>query len=440
MFTPSPERRPPPGTPVAPRPRLLDRLSDALAAARWDAETARDACEWVRRFVKHHAVRSFEQLRECGVFHVRQFLLVLAVDERLPPEALRAALTAVRFLFDSLLGSPLEPIEIPTVIDRMRLALRAQHYAIRTEEAYTQWAERFLAFSPGRHVRDLGSPEVEGFLTYLAVEQNVSASTQSQAFNALVFLFRNVLDVDLGTIRAQGARRSQRVPEVLSRAEVTRVLGELSGLHRLMAELMYGTGMRLLECCRLRVKDLDFARHQVVVRMGKGDKDRVTPMPRSLVPGLREQLARVRALHARDLAEGFGRVYLPEALDRKYPAAAGELAWQYLFPSARLSDDPRSGVRRRHHVHENNIQKAVKLAVAKSGLTKRASCHTLRHSFATHLLEAGYDIRTVQELLGHQSVNTTMIYLHVLDRGALGVRSPLDALSAGEPADPRRAR
>jgi integron integrase len=277
----------------------------------------------------------------------------------------------------------------------------------------------------------MGGKEIEAFLTHLARDGHVAASTQNQAFNAILFLYRNVLQVELPQIDAFRARRPRRLPVVLSPDEVRTLLQRLDGgggLYRLMAELMYGAGLRLMECCRLRVKDIDFDRRQIIVREGKGDKDRAVPLPDRLRDAIAEQMLRVRRQHEQDLANGYGSVELPTALERKFVGADRELGWQYLFPSNRLSRDPRSGVIRRHHLHENAIQRAVKGAVRRAGLTKRASCHTFRHSFATHLLEAGYDIRTVQELLGHKDVSTTMIYTHVLQRGAVGVRSPLDVL------------
>ncbi len=322
----------------------------------------------------------------------------------------------------------------PRLLDQVRDALRTRHYSIRTEEAYLGWIRRYILFHGKRHPREMGAAEIEAFLTDLAVEGRVAASTQNQALAALLFLYQNVLEVDLPRLDAVRAKRPERLPVVLSIDEVRTVLGGMRGVYRLMAELMYGSGLRLLECCRLRVKDLDFARGQIVVREGKGDKDRVVPLPRSRAEQLREQVRSVKVLHDRDLASGHGRVWLPSALGEKYPQADRELGWQYLFPSSRLGVDPRfdgpsgQAPRMRHHVHENMVQKQFRKAVLAAGITKRASCHTLRHSFATHLLEAGHDIRTVQELLGHRDVSTTMIYTHVLQLGAGGVSSPLDRL------------
>jgi integron integrase len=324
--------------------------------------------------------------------------------------------------------SPTAPLQQPKLLDRVRAACRVRHYSIRTEDAYAEWAERFIRFHNIRHPDTMGEPEVNAFLTHLAVERSVAASTQNQALCALLFLYEHVLGRPLnridGVIRAN---RPKRLPVVLTREEVRRLLAQLDDPYRLMGQLMYGSGLRLLECLRLRVKDIDFERGEVTVREGKGNKDRVTVLPAAVRPRLLDQLAAARRQHERDLRAGFGRVYLPHALDRKLPAAASEWRWQYVFPSAKLSLDPRSGEKRRHHAHESAISKAVTDAVRAAGLDKRATSHSLRHSFATHLLEQGYDIRTVQELLGHEDVSTTMIYTHVLNKGGHGVKSPLDA-------------
>ena len=273
----------------------------------------------------------------------------------------------------------------------------------------------------------MGSPEIEAFLTHLAVKENVAASTQNQALAALLFLYREVLNKDLdGPIDAMRAKRPKRLPTVLTKEEVSKVIGFLSGTNQLMVKLLYGSGLRLMECVRLRVKDVDFAQRQIIVRDGKGMKDRVTMLPDVLIPPLQEHLRHVKRIHDDDLAKGYGSVYLPFALERKYPNANREWIWQYVFPAYKRSTDPRSGAIRRHHIHESGLQKAVKRAAKLAGINKRVTCHTFRHSFATHLLENGYDIRTVQELLGHKDVRTTMIYTHVLKRGGLAVRSPLD--------------
>ena len=321
-------------------------------------------------------------------------------------------------------GSPL--------LVQLREVLRVKHYSIRTEETYSQWVIRFLKFhrdqsGKWKHPREMGSAEVVEFLNHLATEQAVAASTQNQALNAMVFLYSQVLGVEIGDLgEFLRARERKRLPVVLSREEVQRLLGGLPDGFRLMAQVLYGTGMRLMECLRLRVKDIDFDRNHIVVRSGKGDKDRVTMLPESLKGALEAHLKRVRILWEADGREGGGEVYLPEGLSRKYPNAIGEWGWQWVFPSRTKSTDPRSGKVRRHHVLETALQRAMKEGVRLSGIAKPATCHTLRHSFATHLLEAGYDIRTVQELLGHKDVSTTMIYTHVLNKPGLAVRSPLD--------------
>ena len=316
----------------------------------------------------------------------------------------------------------------PKLLDRVRHALRVRHYAIRTEDAYHDWTRRFILFHGKRHPQDMGETEVNTFLTHLAVEGRVSASTQTQALCALLFLYEHVLGRPLDQLGVVRANRPKRLPVVLSRAEVWAVLDRMAGTSGLLGRLMYGSGVRVLEAVRLRVKELDFDNGLIVVRQGKGDKDRRTIFPESVRADLSAHLERVRVLHDKDLAAGSGAVYLPGALDRKFPQAAREWRWQYVFPSARLSEDPRSGAVRRHHANENAVTKAVAAAAAAARLAKRVTSHTLRHCFATHLLEDGYDIRTVQELLGHADVNTTMIYTHVLDRRGRGVRSPLDGV------------
>jgi integron integrase len=314
------------------------------------------------------------------------------------------------------------------VLERLSAAVRARHYSPRTEKAYAGWAARFLTFCEPASVESLGAAEVARFLTHLSTRERVSASTQNQAFSALLFLIQDALGRALGdVIGVVRAKRPQRLPVILSRAEVAAVLGAMKGTARLMAQLLYGAGLRLLECCQLRVKDIDFARREIVVRDGKGRKDRRTVLPDALAEVLKAHLARVRRQHELDLAAGCGSVALPDALDAKYAKAPWEWAWQWVFPAARLYEDRSTGRRRRHHVHETVIQREFAIAVRVSGITKPATCHTLRHSFATHLLEGGYDIRTIQELLGHRDVSTTMIYTHVLNRGGRGVRSPLDA-------------
>lgn len=330
------------------------------------------------------------------------------------------------------------------LLDQVRQKLRAAHYAYRTEQAYVHWIERFIRWHANihgqwKHPAQMGATEVEAFLTFLAVEQHVAKSTQNQAFSALLFLYRKVLQVELKELNARRAAPSKRLPTVCSRHEVSAILNRLrslqqaGGLYWLMASMMYGTGMRLMECCRLRVKDVDFPRRQLTIRQGKGDKDRAVPLPDSLAEALHRQLDWREAVHRQDLAQGEGRVDLPTALERKFPHATHEIGWQFVFASSRLSRCPRTNRSGRHHVHESCLQAALTKAVRAVRIGKRVTCHTLRHSFATHLLESGADIRTVQELLGHKDVSTTMIYTHVLQRGACGVRSPLDALSVATP-------
>ena len=326
----------------------------------------------------------------------------------------------------------------PRLFDAVREAIRLRHYSRRTEKAYVGWTRRYILFHGKRHPAEMGADEVGRFLSSLAVEGNVSASTQNQALAALLFLYGQVLGIELPWLtELVCASRPARVPVVLSRDEVRAVLVALHGAPRLIGVFMYGAGLRLLECCRLRVKDVDFAAHQLIVRSGKGDRDRVTLLPAAVVPALERQLAWVRALHDRDLRAGAGWVELPNALGRKYPNAGRELSWQWIFPATRTYREPATGQRRPHHLHETVVQRAVYRAVREAGLTKRASCHTFRHSFATHLLEDGYDIRTVQELLGHRDVRTTMVYTHVLNRGPGAVRSPVDGLIDGSAGGPR---
>jgi len=314
-------------------------------------------------------------------------------------------------------------------MDQVRERLRVKHYSIRTEQVYTDWIKRFILFHGKRHPKAMGASEIEAFLTDLAVRRKVSASTQNQAKSALLFLYREVLGQELPWLdNVTQAKMPERLPVVLTVAEARAVLGRFSGSHWLVASLLYGAGLRLMEALRLRVKDVDFERHEIVVREGKGLKDRVTMLPASVVSPLKLHLAKVKALHKEDVASGFGEAYLPYSLDKKYPKAGSEWGWQYVFPSAKLSVDPRSGIQRRHHLDEKGIQRAMKQAVRDVGIVKPATPHTLRHSFATHLLQSGYDIRTVQELLGHKDVSTTMIYTHVLNRGSKGVQSPLDQL------------
>lgn len=313
------------------------------------------------------------------------------------------------------------------LLDQVRDVLRTKHYSVRTEESYVDWITRYVRFHQLRHPRDLGRAEIEAFLSHLAVDGQVAAATQNQARSAILFLYRAVLAIPIDGLRdVVQAKTPQRLPTVLTKAEVQAVLRELSEPYRLMAQLLYGSGLRLMECVRLRVKDLDFSRHELTVRDGKGMHDRLTMLPERLTTSLQTQLQIAKRWHDSDLDRGYGAVYLPFALERKYPNASREWGWQYVFPANRLTIDPRASILRRHHLDESGLQKAVKAAVRAGGIAKPASCHTFRHSFATHLLEYGYDIRTVQELLGHADVRTTMIYTHVLNRGGRGVRSPLD--------------
>lgn len=315
----------------------------------------------------------------------------------------------------------------PKLLDQVREQIRIRHYSIRTEVVYLEWVKRFIRFHKYRHPQDMGAAEVEAFLSDLAVRRDVAASTQNQALSAILFLYKQVLRIELpwmdGVIRA---RRPQRLPVVLTREEVTSVLAQLDGTLWLVASLLYGSGMRLMEVLRLRVKDVEFSRFEILIRDGKGQKDRVTMLPRKLAAPLQHHLERVQVLHRQDLLEGFGRANLPHALARKYPNASQEWGWQFVFPSINRSADPRGGGIFRHHLHEKTIQRAIRNAVRRVGLNKPATPHTLRHSFATHLLESGQDIRTVQELLGHADVKTTQIYTHVLNRGGHCVTSPLD--------------
>ncbi len=315
------------------------------------------------------------------------------------------------------------------LIDQVKEVLRYHHYALRTEQTYCDWIKRFLKFYGYKtHPRDMGAPEVERWLSCLATEQKVAASTQRQALNAIVFLYREVLDIDLDEIAPVRSKRTRRPPTVLTQTEVQGVLQRMQGTHRLMVQLLYGCGLRLMECIRLRIQDVDFGQGRIFVRGGKGGKDRTVVLPEAVRALLADHIERVQVLHENDLREGFGEVYIPEALARKYPNACRQTGWQYVFPAKNRSKDPRSGKIRRHHVLESGLQKAVKTAVSKAGITKRAGCHTMRHSYATHLLENGTNIRTVQELMGHKDVKTTEIYTHVMHKDINAVQSPLDTL------------
>ena len=312
------------------------------------------------------------------------------------------------------------------LLAQVKNKIRLLHYSYRTEEAYLKWIQKFFQFNNAKNPYNLAEKEISQFLTHLAVKENVAAATQNQALSAILFLYKIVLPKELGKIENIRAKKPRRVPVVLTKNEITRIFRHLSGTQKLIAGLMYGSGLRLMEALRIRVKDIDFGYNQMTIRDGKGQKDRVTMFPQSLTTDMQLHLNRVKALHQQDLHEGYGSVYLPFALAKKYPNAAAEWGWQYVFPSVRRSEDRRSGIIRRHHAAENSVQRAVKQAISDAAITKNASCHSLRHSFATHLLEEGYDIRTVQELLGHADVSTTMIYTHVLNKGGKGVKSPLD--------------
>jgi integron integrase len=315
----------------------------------------------------------------------------------------------------------------PKLLDQVRDVIRRKHYSFRTEQTYLHWTRRFILFHGKRHPREMAEAEVTEFLTFLAREGQVAASTQNQALSALLFLYKEVLRQEIGWLdQVERVKRPARLPVVLTKEEVRKVFAHLHGTHRLMAGLLYGSGLRLMECVRLRVKDVDFGYAQVVVRDGKGARDRVTMLPVNLVQALERHLQKVKVQHDEDLEAGMGSVYLPGALQKKYPNAPKDWSWQYIFPSPRISLDPRSQQKRRHHVEESSLQQAVKKAVRASGIIKPATCHSLRHSFATHLLQNGYDIRTVQELLGHKDLSTTMVYTHVLNKPGIGVESPLD--------------
>jgi integron integrase len=313
-------------------------------------------------------------------------------------------------------------------MDLVSAAIRTKHYSYRTEQTYKDWIKRYILYHGKRHPKDMGMPEIQAFITHLAVEKNVAASTQNQALSAILFLYRHVLQMDMDVpsdiIRAE---KSKTLPVVLTPQEARAVINQMSGLPQLMAKILYGSGLRLMECLRLRIKDIDFGNRQIIVRDGKGEDDRVTILPDSLIPDLQRQIQTVQRIHQTDLADGFGEVWLPYALAHKYPNASREFIWQYLFPAPALSVDPETKKTMRHHLDPSLLQKAIRAAAQKAGIQKTVSPHTLRHSFATHLLQNGYDIRTIQELLGHKDVKTTMIYTHVLQRGGLAVKSPLDA-------------
>ena len=349
----------------------------------------------------------------------------------LTADAPQGAVTSARqHLFDPLKQpAPARPPQQPKLLDRLREALRSRHYSRRTEQCYCHWVKRFIFYHHVRHPADMGEPEINAFLTHLAVKEKVSASTQNQALSALLFLYRHVLRLEVGDLGdVIRARKPRHLPVVMTREEVKAVIRCLDSDKWLMGSLIYGTGLRLMECLRLRVQDIDFERNEIMVRDGKGGKDRRTMLPVSLKDSLQQHLRNVKLIHERDLADGWGRVQMPDALDRKYPNAPADWRWQWVFPQEHRWKNTRTGEEGRHHVHETILQRAVKVAVRKAGIVKQVGCHTFRHSFATHLLESGYDIRTIQELLGHKDVSTTMIYTHVLNKGGHGVRSPVDDL------------
>jgi integron integrase len=314
------------------------------------------------------------------------------------------------------------------LLDLYREALRVKQYSHRTEDTYTEWVRQYILFHNKRHPREMAVPEINQFITHLVVERKASASTQNQAISAVLFLYRNVLRIELDEAALTFVRpqKGKRVPTVLSKEEARTIIAQMTGPYQLMVQVMYGSGLRLMECLRLRIKDLDFDNHRIIVYDGKGGDDRVTMLPDRLIAPLRQHLAHVKTLHQNDLADGFGSVHLPAGLNKKYPAAHKQWIWQYVFPASSLSKDSVTGEIRRHHIHETALQKAIRAAAKAARLNKRVTPHTFRHSFATHLLQNGYDIRTVQELLGHKDVKTTMIYTHVLQRGGLAVKSPLD--------------
>lgn len=317
----------------------------------------------------------------------------------------------------------------PKLLDQIRQKIRFLHYSRKTEQAYVQWVRRYILFHGKRHPRDMGGEEISSFLNYLANKENVSASTQNQALTAIIFLYKHILDVDVGQLpEFKYARKPKRLPVVLTQDEVRAVFQSLNEPHRTMVGVMYGSGLRLNECLGLRVLDIDFGRREITVRRGKGNKDRRTVLPDFIVPGLKAAIDKAEQYFLRDQKVGIDYVYLPDALGRKYPNAGKQLKWQYVFASGNISTDPRTGRKGRHHIHEKSVQRAISAAVKKAGIMKHVSAHVFRHSFATHLLENGYDIRTVQELMGHSNVNTTMIYTHVLNRGGRGVKSPLDSV------------
>lgn len=412
---------------------------------------------WARRFA---ARMQAVPVREHSAEYVSRFLQGLSQCSKVQPWQVTQADEALRLFYQKYLGciwaqtwvgwavaeeargreaAAVDPLldegpicgpqrdALNAVLERLRAEIRLRQYSRRTEKSYLDWARRFSAFHQGRDPAAMGGAEVKAYLEYLVMRRNVAASTQNQALNALVFLYQQVLQQPLGELgEFLRAKKPKRLPTVLTRVEVEGLLAGLQGVAKIMAGLLYGSGLRVMECLRLRVKDVDLERRQLMVREGKGRKDRLTVLPERFLPELRAHLEAVRQLHIRDLHQGYGEVFMEQGLARKYPRAGREWAWQYVFPAGQLAKDPRSEAIRRHHLHESVLQKAIKQAARQSGIAKQVSCHTLRHCFATHLLESGSDIRTVQELLGHSDVSTTMIYTHVLNRPGLAVRSPMD--------------
>jgi integron integrase len=423
-------------------PRLLDQVRDTARHQGHSEPAAAARADWCERFIRFHGKR---HPREMGVGEVGQFLDHLAQTESDPVRALAASRDAIALLYRDVLHIELGDLPLPRpprLLDQVRQVLRVRHYALRIEECYVLWIVRFIRFHNKRHPRDMGAAELTQFLTDLAVQGQVSASTQNQALNAIVFLYKQVLEIDLGRFDAIRANRPKRLPVVLTGQEVAAVLERIDGaegVFRLMARLLYGSGLRLTECCQVRVKDLQLARGQIVVRAGKGNKDRVVMLPRSVREDLERQLEWRRRLHDRDVTCGVARVELPDALERKYPQAAQELGWQLVFASRQLSHCPRTGRLGRHHIYPASVQRAVAAAGRAAGMDKAIHCHTFRHSFATHLVERGVDLRTIQVLLEHNSLETTMIYTHVARAGVAGVTSPLDLLNDITDEDVRAA-
>ncbi len=419
-------------------PCLLDRLRQ-IAHDHFDRpEPGERYADWARQFILFHNKRHPTELGPAEIGHFLEHVVRTGPDA---VDRLQLAHEALTFLYRNVLHLDLGDLplpEPPKLLDRLRLALRVRPYSPRTEACYLDWAERYIRFHRLRHPKDMGALEVSAFLTDLAVKHHVAASTQNQALNALVFLYTQVLGLELGRLDAVRARRPKRLPLVLSAEEVRSVLNAIqrdNAVLGLMAGLLYGAGLRRCECCGLRVHDLDLQRGQILVRHGKGAKDRVVMFPRSLLPAMQRQLDHRRALHEHDLARGLGRVELPEALARKFPRAAKEFHWQFVFASRQISRDPKTGDKGRHHVHEGSLARSVTDAARSISLTRRVGCHTFRHSFATHLIERGIDVRTIQLLLGHESLETTMIYTHIARQGAAGVRSPLDVLEELRPEE-----